>query len=316
MKRILTDAELEEVDGIVSEKICALGDFPDGAHCLMLEDDDIPKILPKRSRMSHKGTCGKVLAVAGSPCMAGAAAFCGESSYRAGAGLVKILTARENLIPLQCALPEALYQIYDDYPDPGEIRKAAEWADVVLIGPGLGQSEAAKRILKTVTEAVKVPMVFDADALNIIASSPGILSELKAPAVITPHLGEMSRLTGKELSYIRENMIKTAKEFADKHNVTVLLKSAVSVIAEPSGRIYINNTGNDALSKGGSGDILSGFVAGLLAGDSSDIPVMAAAAAYLCGKNAEHLSARMSSRSVMARDLLREIGEELSYYGK
>ena len=281
-----------------------------------IDDFDIPHILPSRSPSSHKGNCGKVLAVAGSSGMSGAALFCAQAAYRAGAGLVKIMTHRDNLIPLQGALPEALYTIYSDSPDPEAVKEAVQWADVVLIGPGLGKSDISRQLLESVITVSEVPMVMDADALNLISEDLSLLSKIKGPAVLTPHLKEMERLTGEKASDIEEDMIKSAVTFADKYRVTVVLKSAVSVIAEPEGKVFINTTGCDALAKGGSGDILSGFTAGLMAQGGGNESVAAAAAAYICGKNAEYLAEKMSGRSVMAMDLLDEIGEVLLSYGK
>ncbi len=294
---------------------CGIGDdtLDNGRKTIQLEDRDIPHILPARRDHSHKGTYGRVLVVAGSTYMTGAAAFSGKAAYRAGAGLVKILSAEENLGVLQTILPEALY---GSYSDKNTVDEALEWADVILTGPGLGKSEESVSVLRTVIAGAKVPIVIDADALNIISGDMSLLSDLKVKAVLTPHLGEMSRLTGEKVSDIEKDMPGCASSFADRYRVTVLLKSAVSVIAEPDGRAFINTTGCDALSKGGSGDILSGFTAGLLAGDHSDVALSAAAAAYICGKNAEHLTDRMSGRSVMAQDLLEEIGEVLNCYGK
>ena len=297
--------------------ICSCGIGSDaldkGRKTIQLEDKDIARILPTRSVNSHKGTCGMVLVVAGSRHMTGAAAFSGKAAYRAGAGLVKILSAEENLGVLQTILPEALY---GSYSDKNTVDEALEWADVILAGPGLGKSEEAVNVLKAVIAGAKVPMVLDADALNIISDDMDLLSGLKTAAVLTPHLGEMSRLTGEKASDIEADMVKYATSFADRYNVTVLLKSAVSVVAEPGGYVFINTTGCDALSKGGSGDILSGFTAGLLAGDDGNVALISALAAYICGKNAEHLAQKLSGRSVMARDLLEEIGEVLYSYGK
>lgn len=236
--------------------------------------------LPARYSHSHKGSYGKVLVIAGSKGMSGAAYLSAKAAYRTGAGMVKILTSRKNRNILQTSLPEALFAEYD--PEDSEkdeiIRNLIDmigWASVIVIGPGLGRSERAENLLTLVMEHAAVPVVVDADALNMLSSRLdktggeagerlGILAGmLPEDTVLTPHLMELSRLTKTPVTDIADNIIDTATQCSYNNKLIYVLKDARTIVTK-EGRKYINLSGNNGMATAGSGDVLSGMIAALI----------------------------------------------------
>lgn len=260
--------------------------------------------LPDRPAYSNKGSFGKVLVVAGAKNMAGACLFSSSAAYRTGAGLVKILTVEENREILQSRIPEAVLETYNASKISGDqVAESIAWADVVVAGPGLGTSETSAKLMECISKECCVPAVLDADGLNLIAKNPQWLGQFKGPVIITPHLGEMSRLTGEPISRIRENIVDTCMEYSKKHGVICVLKDARTVVSGTSGNYYINNSGNECMAKGGSGDVLSGIIAGLAAG-GLDLCESARLGVYIHGLCGDLAKSRLGSRSVLATDLL------------
>ena len=140
-----------------------------------------------------------------------------------------------------------------------------QWADVIVCGPGLGTSDAAQKLVQAVLKNAAVPVVLDADALNLIAKEPDILRKPHTELIVTPHLGEMARLQGVTVSYIQDHLVETAEEFARTYNLICVLKDARTITAVPYSRTYINLSGNNGMSTGGSGDVLTGVIAGVIA---------------------------------------------------
>lgn len=229
------------------------------------EASDLSRLLPKRLSDSHKGTYGKVLVIAGSKNMAGAAYLAAKACYLTGAGLVRILTEEDNRVILQQLLPEATLQTYENEINPDMLTKEIAWAQTIVIGPGLGNGPDKEALLKAVFEQAKCPICCDADGLNILAKNMSILKKKHPPTIITPHLGEMNRLCNEQIFDIMHNMIRIADNFSDRYNVVTILKSASTVVSVPKGRNYLNLYGNNGMSTGGSGDILAGILGGLLA---------------------------------------------------
>lgn len=271
---------------------------PDGDCILCVEDSDLAAV-SERPAYSNKGTFGRVLVIGGCVGMAGAAYLTALAAYRSGAGLVEILTHPDNRTICQTLLPEAVYTAYD--PEAPEKALAASLARTssAVIGPGLSKSDTARRLVRFTVENSRVPTVFDADALNIIAEER--LAYPKTPTVITPHLVEMYRLTGKTVPDIASDLIRTAREYADENRVTCVLKDARSVIASAE-HTYLNLSGCSALAKGGSGDVLAGVIAALLAsGIGTDLS--AAYGAYLHGKAGRKAAEIHGIHGVLARDI-------------
>ena len=226
-------------------------------------------LLPKRRPDMNKGDCGRVLIIAGSMGMAGAACLCADGAIRCGSGLVTLAlpeviqpTAAVKLtevmtLPLPCEDGILSASATDTLAD------KLKACDVCAIGPGIGKSQGAKELLRKVLMG-SAPCVIDADGLNMIAEDLSILSLRKCEAVITPHPGEMSRLTGKTVKEIEADRKGAAKEFAKEHGVYVVLKGHETVIASPLGEVHITNSGNSGMASGGMGDVLCGVIASLL----------------------------------------------------
>lgn len=280
----------------------------------MLTDDDVRAMLPPRQPDSNKGTNGRILIAAGSRNMCGAAYLSALAAYRCGAGLVEIFTCEENRIPLQTRLPEAILTTYD----PIDVQSACERlhaslkrASAVVIGPGLGTSDTAAALVNTVLNHTTVPTVLDADALNLVAADLSrIILGIRAsdaPLILTPHPGELSRLTGIPIADLHNDRIGCASGYAQELGVVLNAKDARSVVTDGV-RAYINPTGTSALAKGGSGDVLSGITATLAAQGCSPLDA-AALAAYLHGRAAEVVTARMGARSPLASEIADALGE-------
>lgn len=280
---------------------------------IVLEKKDL-ELIPKRITNANKGTYKRVLIVAGSLGMAGAAFLAAYSAYRMGAGLVYILSIEENREILQRLLPEAIVYPYGR----DEVNDSTEWCerldkiisgkDIVVLGPGLGTEEYAKTLVGQVltridgAKANGVNAVIDADALNIIAGEEALSSHLGSNMIVTPHPGEMSRLTGLTIAQIENNRESIALEYAQKHNVTVILKGHETVIATSDSQEYTNKSGTPALAKAGSGDVLSGIIAGLMC--LGLLPQLAAPmGAYVHGLAGEAAAEKLGEHSVLARDV-------------
>lgn len=276
-----------------------------------MEQKDLLPFL-KRNPLGNKGTFGKILAVAGSREICGAALLCSEAAFRAGAGMVRVLTEENNRLPFLLKLPEAMLSLYrDGEPLPEEtLTGALEWSDLALIGPGLGTGDTARELVKWLLSGSSIPVVIDADALNLIAREPSLLKKASCPTVVTPHLGEMARLTGKSIPALKQNLPAAALDFAKEFHTVCVLKDARTVVASPEGTLFINSSGCSALATAGSGDVLTGILASLLvqqknAGSSLPAECVAAAAVFLHGLLGEQATGQMSEASVLAGDLIR-----------
>lgn len=263
--------------------------------------------IKRRNPGGNKGTFGKILLIAGSVNMCGASYLSGMAGFLTGAGMVKIHTVRENRVILQQQFPEAMLSVYDDTdPNLSGLEEAIGWADVIGIGPGLGTSRTAEQLLDRVLAVCRVPLVIDADGLNLLSRDTDRLRELKCPCIVTPHLGEMGRLTRMDVSSIQKDRLKTAAEFAGNYHVVCVQKDARTVIADPGGMIFINTTGNSGMATAGSGDVLTGVILGLL---GTGMPAREAAAlgVWLHGCAGDAAARKVGEASVMAGKLLEEI---------
>ena len=239
-----------------------------------VEKSHIAALIPKRTRNSHKGAYGKVFVVAGSIGMSGAAYLSATAAARTGAGLVTLAVPAEIGAIIEGKTTEVMSLPMRDrhgvlVPETAqEIVRKANAADVLLFGPGLSLSDNIFAILGEVLNGCTVPVVIDADGINALSGDISVLKRCKAPVVITPHSAEMARLCGVSVNQIEQKRVEYASEFARTHGVTVVLKGAYSLIATPS-EVYINTGGNAGMATGGSGDVLSGIIAALIAGGLS-----------------------------------------------
>ncbi|MBQ9519409.1 MAG: NAD(P)H-hydrate dehydratase [Firmicutes bacterium] len=278
----------------------------------MLTDSEAAELLPKRTARSNKGTYGKAMIFAGCDLMAGAALIACTSAYRIGAGLVRACVNPYVATVIHNGLPEAVTTILPDKDGKlygGSFKPIADEinsADVIAAGCGLGNTKEVYDLVSKLIDNVEVPLILDADALNVLEDKTEILKNLKAPCIITPHLKEMARLTGLDTNYISEELIAVAGSFSKEYNVITVLKDAHTIIATPAGDIYVNITGSPAMSKGGSGDCLTGAIAGLISQGLT--PENAAVlGCYICGKAGELAAEEMSQYGVLATDTAKYI---------
>jgi len=284
-------------------------------------DEEIPAIIPTRHPRSNKGTYGRVFAFVGSSGMPGAAVLSATAAYKTGAGYVYTCVIPPVAQVLQNNLKEAVTYIVPEYDGfyckesfdaiADELKKS----DVIMIGPGIGHKPHVSEFVFRLIETAESCLVIDADALNAISEDVNILKKLKAPCVITPHPGEMSRLTGLSISNILDNTIQTASDFSREFGVVTLLKDARTIVADPSGQNYINVSGSPALAKAGSGDVLTGMIASFVA-QGLDPFTAARLGAYVHGKAGESAGKELSNHGVLASDLLDHIPKVIRHLEK
>ena len=253
---------------------------------------------PERPADSNKGMYGHVLIIGGSTGKSGAPAMAALAALRTGAGLVTAAVA-PSVLPLVAAIaPELMTQtlaitatgeISPDNLNPESLKALLHRMTVLAIGPGLGTSSETVEFTLGLLQQSQLPAVIDADALNALATNPGLLPEISAnrTVVLTPHPGEMARLTGLDTKQVQADRINIARDFATKNQVTLVLKGWRTLIAHPDGSIAVNTTGNPGMAKGGSGDLLTGMVAGLLAQHPNNPKQAVEAAVYLHGLAAD-----------------------------
>lgn len=269
---------------------------------------------PERRPDSHKGTYGHVLVAAGSRDMSGAGLLCAGAALRAGCGLVSWALPDRLVSDLAGRLPEAMLR---GVPDGGigrwdavpvsAVAELAAGKQAAVVGPGMGRWPGDAEWLRGLWSGIETPLVLDADALNMLAdagSAPGGWQTRPAPAVLTPHPGEMARLCGLSVREVQRDRIGIARRYAETNGVTLVLKGAHTVIALPDGRAFVNVTGNPGMATGGAGDVLAGIVAGLLA-QGMDAGQAAAAGVFLHGAAGDRAAAaRHSPFSLTAGDII------------
>jgi len=266
------------------------------------------KVRPKNT---NKGDYGKVLLFTGSSGMTGAGCLSSEAILRVGAGLA-YAAVPASLAPIyNNALKELITISLDDSEDPGFIPEDAylclpellKGKSVAAAGPGLSSKPAVRDLTEALIRESKIPLVLDADALNVLEGRVSIFKKLKTAAVLTPHPGEMARLTGKSISEVQEDRIGTALSFAERYGVILVLKGAGTIIASPDGSFFINTTGNPGMATGGSGDVLTGMIAGLAAQGFKPLDA-AVAGVYLHGLAGDLASMEKGEYGMIAGDML------------
>lgn len=276
--------------------------------------EDVVWLTNKRKIDAHKGSYGHVLILAGSEGKAGAAAMCAKSALRSGAGLVTVATPKSSL-PVVAAhgmefmtepLPEteegsASAQVLAS----GQMDRLAEGKSVLAVGPGLGAAAETAQLVREVVNRSLLPVVLDADGLNAFA---GRIQELQAAnrvRVLTPHPGEMARLSGLKTTDVQSRRVEIARDFAINHKIYLVLKGARTLVASPDGSVAVNPTGNPGMATGGTGDCLTGIIAGLLAQfPGKAVGEVLAAAVYLHGLAGDFAAKKMGEASMVAGDLL------------
>jgi ADP-dependent NAD(P)H-hydrate dehydratase / NAD(P)H-hydrate epimerase len=279
----------------------------------VLTDELIQSLLPTRSFQGHKGTHGRGVLVAGSKGMTGAAILAGKAALRSGIGLLQMIVPKGLSEGIDLALSEAIV-----WPADGEtylnekawpvIIKYAENAQALAIGPGLGQNPELLMVLEEILRNLTLPVVFDADALNLLAKEPGILGwrQGRGSLILTPHPGEMARLCSCSVEEIQENRLNIAVTKAVEWGAILILKGAITIIATPDGRAFINPTGNPGLGTGGTGDVLTGSILAWLA-QGVDSDSAACLGVYLHGKAADELAQEYGWAGFTASDVANQL---------
>jgi NAD(P)H-hydrate epimerase len=274
----------------------------------VIEPSMFAELLAPRPRSGHKGTFGHVLVVAGSRGKTGAAAMSGLAALRAGAGLVTVASAESAIPEIAAHAPELMTEPLRET-ESGAIALNAqlgpllEGKTVIAMGPGLGRHPQIATLVASIAESTELPMVLDADALEPVRGG--------RTRVLTPHPGEMARLTGKTTAEVQADRICAAREYATAHGVTLVLKGQRTVIGFADGRVWINPTGTPALGTGGSGDILTGMISGLLAQFPKRADEAVAAAVYLHGLAGEIGAREVGEKCLIATDVLRFLPKAL-----
>ena len=279
--------------------------------------DYIRKIIPRRMMNSHKGDFGKASLIAGSFGMTGAAILAAKGSLRSGIGLLKLVIPESLHAILTTSVPEAvtvpLTETRRGVFGINQVEKLisnCESSDVIAIGPGCGQNAEMIEIIRQLITQVDRPLIIDADGINTLAKNVSILSDKVNDIVITPHPGEMSRLTGMTTEEINANPINTARDFARKWKINVVLKGARTVIALPNGKVFVNVNGNPGMATAGSGDVLTGIITSLVAQGLT--PSNAAiAGVFLHGRAGDIMAQQKGEYGLIAGDLIEGITQAL-----
>lgn len=282
----------------------------------LLNEAGVAEQIPIRKRNSHKGTYGHVLIVGGSTGMTGAVALACRGALASGAGLVTAGVPASLHDVMETKLTEAMTKPLPEI-QPGDFSQDAggiifdflSKASVLVLGPGMGRHRSGKELVNELLPRVTVPMVIDADGLNLVAEilkeRPDFFIRLSSATVLTPHSGEMARLTGLSIEEIEAKRIAVAAQYAQSWQCIIVLKGAYTVVAAPDGRVYLNTTGNAGMATGGSGDVLAGMI-GSLIGQSIEPIDAATTAVYLHGKSGEY-AAEYGLESVCASHLIENL---------
>jgi NAD(P)H-hydrate epimerase len=278
----------------------------EGGRIELLVEDELAGWLPPRQRDAHKGTFGHALLVAGSPGKAGAAILAARAAVRSGAGLVTVAVPEPILETVDLGSLESMTLALSS----AAVSQALEGKAVLAVGPGLGQDEPAVRLIREIvmtSGGAELPLVLDADGINAFAGNASGLIERQAPTVLTPHPGELGRLLGISAKDVQADRLGSARRAARETGAIVVLKGARTLIAEPGGNVWVSPTGNPGMATGGSGDLLTGLAAGLIAQrEAYGLEVLDAVllAVYLHGLAGDLAAAEKGENALAAGDLI------------
>ncbi len=291
-------------------EVLPIGLHPDGialthSDYFFIEKEDIKKFFPERSRFSHKGTFGHVLLIAGSYRKMGAALLASKSCLRSGAGLLTTHVPGCGYTVIQTAVPEAMVTVDDNELVFSEVLDLTPYT-AIGAGPGIGMENVTSRALQKLIEKISVPLVLDADAINILSENRELLKMLPENTILTPHPGEFRCLAGEFAN--SWEMIQKQRETAMEFKIIIVLKGAYTSVALPDGNIFLNSTGNPGMATAGSGDSLTGIILGLI---SQGLPAKNAAVAgvFLHGLAGDFAASEKSQESLIAGDIAEYLGE-------
>jgi NAD(P)H-hydrate epimerase len=278
----------------------------------------VAPLIGPRPAASNKGSFGHVLVLGGSTGKAGAAAMAGMAALRAGAGLSTVATAKSVLATVAGFHAELMTEPLEET-EAGSIALASlqkgrldvlvKAKTVLAVGPGISRHPETAEFVRSVVKKYKVPIVLDADGLNAFEGRAAELKSRAGTLVITPHPGEMARLAGSTIPAVQHDRLNVARTFAREHGLIVVLKGHRTVIAQPDGTVWVNTTGNPGMATGGTGDILTGMVAGLMAQNPDRITEAVIAAVHLHGLAGDVARESMGEHSMVATDLLKALPE-------
>jgi NAD(P)H-hydrate epimerase len=265
--------------------------------------------IKKRRKNDHKGSFGKGLSVCGSYGMPGASVIAAKSALRCGIGILKMACVKENYNISAISVPEAVLVPCDTKDGKYSLeqfetlKEHLNSSNALLIGCGIGVSKELRELIEKLILESNVPMIIDADGINCLCHCIDIIKQAKAPIILTPHPAEMSRLCGKSIGEIESSRIDTAKEFANRYGVYLILKGANTVIATPDGEAFVNLTGNPGMAKAGSGDMLSGIILALLA-QGYEITEGIKAAVWLHSTVGDMAAEKLSETAMLPTDMI------------
>lgn len=276
----------------------------------------LPARLSRHKKDVHKNTFGHVLVLAGSPPMLGAAALTALAAMRAGAGLVTAAVPRSLNLALQKKLSPVVMTWALDKTKEGalsfkaypKIKKAFHKFDVIALGPGLSQDPSTQKLIRKIIETSPLPLVIDADALNALAGHLNILRKNHVTKILTPHIGELSRILRKDKKVIESAKLKVISGFVKSYDCVLLLKGHRTLVGAPGHKIYVNKTGNPGMATAGSGDVLTGIIAAFLAQELSGFEA-ARLGAYIHGKAGDLAAQKISKQSLIASDIIHHISD-------
>lgn len=273
------------------------------------EKNELKDILPRRKMISHKGTYGKICVVAGKRLMSGAAGLCAAAALKSGAGMVKVISDIENAGIILSAKPELMFDAYNDNEgniDSKALDRAIGFADIIAVGPGLGTDERACEIFDYIIDNTTCPLVIDADGINILAGkNEDYLNKISGRSIITPHIAEMSRLTGKSVEKISEDTPGTALGFARARGIITVLKDFRTVVSDGE-KVYVNMAGNNGMATAGCGDVLCGIIASMCAQGQS-LFEGAVSGCFLHSTAADSYAGRYNGYALNASDIINEL---------
>lgn len=276
---------------------------------------------PKRAPESHKNDFGHILVIAGSMCYTGAAYLASQAAILSGSGLVTLAVGKSIHSIMAAKLTEVMVKPFFETRDASlsllaekELLSFGEKCGAIAIGPGISQNRETQNLVRNLIVKFAKPMVLDADGINALAGHPDILKNAKAPLILTPHPGEMSRLIAKEKDEVQKNRKEIAINFAKEYNTVLVLKGHNTVVAGPQGEFYVNATGNAGMATGGVGDILTGVIASFI-GQGLDGFSAASLGAYFHGLAGDLAAKEKGQLSLVATDLLNKLPEALKALG-
>lgn len=270
--------------------------------------ENVKNIIKKRKRDSHKGTYGRVGMLSGSKGMAGAAVLNLNAALRSGSGLVKGFIPESIYNVVESMSIEAITHTYDEENFPfGELEsELIDFADVIASGSGCSNFKNYKKVLYYLLDTSSKPLVIDAEGINVLELDR--LKNHRQAVVLTPHYGEMARLAGRDISYIRENILSRARSFSKEYDAYLVLKGPRTVISCPDGSAFINTTGNPGMATAGSGDVLTGIIASFI-GQKIEIPNALAAAVFVHGMAGDIAAEHLGEYSLTAGDIIKYLPE-------